>query len=467
MMTRRSLIKRVGQAGLLLAASLAMAGQTNARKRDARPVLVIGAGAAGLAAARYLMDGGQVVTVLEARSRPGGRVHTAYDMAAHPVELGAEFIHGDRVLTWDWVRQARLVTVGSQIDSEQNSFIYYGGQLRLYADMEGLPDLSILEIDTTDLDVETLLHRPDTATAPEDMPFGALVDQHYPALSAEARRLYDQVISSEYGAGIDQLGVAGLAEATYDNDGEGNFRIVEGYSRLIDAMARGLDIRYQQVVTRIAYGAEGVQVTTEDGQQYDGAAVVVTLPLAVLQAGAVEFSPPLPQATQAAIDGLGSGKVNKLILRFDRAFWPAAMEGVSTSGDSQFWWRPGWGRPNETPTLTALMGGAAGERYSAMSQDEAIAAGLADLTEIFKRDDLAERLVSGRFVNWGADPFSLMGYSHVPVGAAGLREVLAQPVANVLHFAGEATHPLRPATVHGALESGIRAATLVRHVPSV
>ena len=134
------------------------------------------------------------------------------------------------------------------------------------------------------------------------------------------------------------------------------------------------------------------------------------------------------------------------------------METVDTTLDTQIWWRPGIGRDDELPILTALIGGKQAVKFEGMSDAEVIAAGLRDLEEMFDVDDLASHLVEGKFVAWGRDPYTLMGYSYIPIDGEGLNDALSEPIDEVLFFAGEATHPRKFATVHGALESGLRAA---------
>ena len=220
---------------------------------------------------------------------------------------------------------------------------------------------------------------------------------------------------------------------------------------------QGLDIRRSTPVQRIQWGATGAKIFTEQGI-LEADRVVITLPLGVLQAGDVTFDPPLPPEKLTAIQALGAGHVDKLILKFTEPFWPTEFGALATSLASQVWWRPGWGRDNEAPILTALIGGQAAENFEQMGEQAVIQAGLQDLETIFGVSNLAEKLVEGHFVAWGTDPYAKMGYSHVPVGAVGQREVLARSVENVLFFAGEATHTIRAATVHGALESGLAAA---------
>lgn len=142
------------------------------------------------------------------------------------------------------------------------------------------------------------------------------------------------------------------------------------------------------------------------------------------------------------------------------------MESCLTPLDTQFWWRPGWQRRNEAPVLTAFIGATGADTLGALGQDGAIQAGLQHLEQMFEMP-LVARLTDARFVDWQADPYARMAYSYVPVDGVELRSQLAQPVDQVLFFAGEATHPTRAATVHGALESGNRAAheILSRHSP--
>jgi monoamine oxidase len=185
--------------------------------------------------------------------------------------------------------------------------------------------------------------------------------------------------------------------------------------------------------------------------------VIITLPLAILQSDDVEFLPAFPQNKIKAIQGIGAGKVNKVILGFKEPFWKKKMATFYTYLDSQIWWRPGFEQDNGDTVLTALIGGDSGAKYSSMSNEAAIDTALNDLRQIFGKDaNKAYRW--GRFINWGADPYSKMGYSYNPVGVAGLRQILAENIDRKIYFAGEATNTIRPATVHGAIESGWRVA---------
>ena len=421
-------------------------------------VVVIGAGAAGLAAARALHDDGHAVTVLEARDRVGGRAHTSFDLGPHAVELGAEFVHGENVCTWELLDRFALRAI--DIHPQLNFRAFIEGRLLDQMAFLGTPNASLAYkmpfaakawIDGGGKDT-TL------AAAATDWPGFFEGDP-----TAEQLRLWGNLTAQLQAADLDELGVGGVAEATHDGDGaQIFFRIAEGYSVLMDAMADGIDVRLGSPVERIEWNAEGVVVSTPS-ERFRAAKAIVTLPLAILQAGDVVFDPVLPPEKVSAIEGLGAGPIAKIVLRFDRPFWPDDLMILLTTLDSQSWWTPGSGRDDAAPVITALVGASAVQRLSATG-DPAME-GLRHLERVFEMS-LHDRLVEARWIDWSSDPWSKMGYSYVPPGGVGLRDALAASVSDVLFFAGEATNVIRPATIHGALESGYRAAreALVRNV---
>jgi len=417
-------------------------------------VVIIGAGAAGLATAYMLDEEGFDVTILEARNRVGGRAFTDYDLAPYPIELGAEFVHGSEVVTWDILEEYGQDSLDA---NDGDGYIYFAGELWTEKEFADEYDFNG--------DIETLIGTLIQEWVDEDnddVTIKALLDEYeedYEDLAdSEVRRLLDNKTANEYGANLDELSVQGFALASGAGDGNGDFVLEEGYSALMNAVAEELDIRLNTPVTAITWNNNGVQIKTANGDIIDADKVVITLPLGVLKSNQVTFSPPLPPKKLDAITRLGAGHVDKLILKFDRPFWDEEMESVDTTLDTQIWWRPGIGRDDELPILTALIGGKHAVRFEGMTDEQVIAAGLRDLEEMFDMDNLAEHLVEGKFIAWGRDPYSLMGYSYVPVDGDGLNEILGESVEDVLFFAGEATHPRNFATVHGAIESGLRAA---------
>ena len=443
-----------------IAGNRQMSPQKTATKTD-YPVIVIGAGAAGLAAAKSLQTQGYEVLVLEARDRIGGRIHTDHSFASHPIERGAEYIHGDQVITWKWVNQYGLKSL-PMFEDFQNFDVYFNHQQRsakqwcedscieafdfLFSEDSALYELAYewVKADKLDAAASRLLATNDVE------------------LSPESYRLVDYSFAAEYGANLKDLGIYGLLEASYEGDGDGNFRLKEGYSQLLKLYSDSLNICYATPVTQVLWSSDGVQLHTQNDRVFTAKRVVVTVPLALLQDNLIVFDPALPTEKRAAINGLGLSHITKLILKFDEPFWPDETEAVLTTLDTQLWWRPGWRQANEKPTLTGYTGAVNAVNLSMMGSSAAIDAGLRDLEQMFDIQ-LESRLVDALFVDWRTDPYARMAYSYVPVGGTGLRAQLAQPVDNVLFFAGEATHVTRPSTVHGAIESGLRAAREVLH----
>jgi monoamine oxidase len=431
--------------------------------------IVIGAGAAGLAAARRLQDHHQKVVILEARDRIGGRVHTDYDFAAHPIELGAEFIHGE-VITSELLRHYGMHQF-PVLSSDRSYFHTPDGLKRESAYNRNFAEtMAIGLMQSNDSHIWDWVEAW-VAQGNPDTDLAAMMKANGIALPPELHRLVDHTYSADYGVYLHQLGVYGLAESTYEGDGCGEYRVQEGYSWLLQQFAAGLDIRLASPVQQIDWQEHGVTIATVDGRIFTADRVIITLPLALLKNQSVQFSPALPDWKKAAIDGIGMSHIIKLILKFDAPFWPEDWEHCHTTLDSQLWWRPGWGQATEEPVLTAFVGSEGADRIRALGETGAAAVGLAHLSEIFAipLSQLNARLVAVQLVDWQADPYAQMGYSYTPPQGAGLRSQLARSIADVLFFAGEATNTIRPATVHGAFESGFQAAAAIlnQRVPSL
>jgi monoamine oxidase len=183
------------------------------------------------------------------------------------------------------------------------------------------------------------------------------------------------------------------------------------------------------------------------------------VPLGVLKSGAIEFDPPLPQRKQQAIDQLGMGASNKLVLRYPRAFWPAEPQflGYLPREESRFRIFMNLTTDSGPPMLAAVSAGDQARRVERLSDREQIAAAQQTLRGMF--GDRIPGPDAHQITRWGSDPFSLGAYSYVPVGRSGDDyEALAEPVAGRLLFAGEATHRRWPTTVQGAWLSGLREA---------
>ncbi len=419
--------------------------------RDERTtdVVVIGAGAAGVAAARSLRAAGRDVMTLEARDRLGGRVWTTLDLAPFPVELGAEYIHGERVVTWGWLQEFGLDAVDAR--RGEGWWAFAGGKL---LDPKGFA--ALMPIHPFD-DLCDAASAWESATATMETALRVWARGNATRQLETAWSLWNSAACVDRGADLDQLGVDTFLEATYPGDGDGNFRVRGGYNSVFERAASLLDVRLGTPVTAVEWGGHGA--TVHSGSMAVACEhVIVTLPLGVLKAGVVTFDPPLPAWKRDAVERLGVGHVGTVVLVFDAPFWPEDMCGFFTDLDAQSWIVPGWDWPQRAPVLRALMGGRAAERFE--TAPEAVAKAVRELEMVFGVG-LAGRLHKGLFAGWGTDPWARTGYSYVPPGGRGLRAALAEPVGRVLFFAGEATHVVRPGTVHGAIESGERATTEV------
>lgn len=413
-------------------------------------VIVIGAGMAGVTAARELSRAGCSVCVLEASDRIGGRVQTVRDFCGEPVEAGAEFVHGVGAETWPDVRAAGLTT--RVCPSTRDTMFNLGDGARwlplVLLDPGVWPTFSIL--------------RAIRRLRPPDLSAREFIERR--GYRGRARIMAQMVLTAHLPGGIDEVGMLGLLEDNVLTLERGvNHRVVEGYDRLIEHIAQGLGVLRGFTVDVIRWSADGVSVRSADGRELSARAAVCALPAGVLQSGAVRFEPELPVNKRSALEAMIMGPVVKILLHFEERFWPRnlALLACGVGPVTLYWpvfYRAGDAKP---PVLTAYCTGPRAAALSAVSEEEAAATAVADLRRQFPK--ARPRLAAFRRIDWAANPLACGGYTFLRPGGTGARARLAAADTGALFWAGSATATRAiAATVEGAFVSGLRAAGEVR-----
>ncbi len=407
-------------------------------------VIVVGAGMAGLGAARMLCDAGHDVLVCEARSGIGGRVQSLPRPHGHVIELGAEFIHGDSVSTWQFVEQLKLQT---SIDARWDGRVVWDGRQTQRMTQLAAHDAQLQTLQTIE---DALL----AYTGP-DISFAQWLDMQ--GYQGVARHLADIRLSHSAATMPERQSVRAMQSDLLASEhlGGNDHHIEAGYSQIVYHLADGVPIWCDTPVVAITDAGSHCRVRFADGRERSARHVVVTVPLTILKAGLISFTPPLSDTKMAAINALDMHAALKVVLQFAHPFWPADMSFLTLSDPAPVWWTPRAGSPY-------LMGLFTGQRALKMrSMPDIVATCVTHITQAF---GLATPppLAWSHVEDWLADPWIRGGYSSVPVGAHGHRDALAASQGRI-HFAGEATAiDGQSASVHGALSSGWRAAAVIK-----
>ncbi len=419
--------------------------------RDSQDVIVVGAGMAGLTAARALAEAGLKVLVIEAQDRIGGRIWTQR-IGDEAIELGAEFVHGRPPELWALIDEAGIETYereGAQVCFEDETLSDCGSEMS-----EAFKSLEKLE-----------------SFSGPDMSFAEYIDR-------EGMPLEDRAAIIGYVEGFNaadhreisalSLGVQQKAEEATGTDH--NYHVRGGYDQVPAYLARRLEELGGRVLTaapvsEIRWQEGNVEVVTSSGI-FTAPKTVITLPLAVLQRGDVTISP-RPESVLRAATLLRMGQARRFTLLFRERFWeelppqPALSELSFLFAFSEMppvWWTP---HPERSNTITGWVGGSRSAALAELDQDQLGQRACATLAKIFQADEhkIAGLLEGCYSHNWLEDRYTRGAYSYVAAGGLDASMQMTQPVANTLFFAGEHTDVTGHwGTVHAAMRSGLRAA---------
>jgi monoamine oxidase len=421
-------------------------------------IIIIGGGISGLLAGRELARSGKRVIILEARNRIGGRIHTVDDPSFElPVELGAEFVHGDLPLTLHLLKEAgikyypvkgRMVQLVDGKLTDQNIFNEHNQMLVMR--------LKELENDMTVNDfLETY--------------FG---DQRYIRLKNTIKGF----VQGYDAADTQRASTFAFRNEWLKEDDWIQYRIDGGYKRLSDFLGKEFEkeggrVILKEVVRDIVWKPGHAEIISKQNTRYAASAVIVTVPLGILSTGEgynghIRFTPSIPEKIKA-VHAMGFGSVIKIVLRFEESFWESDaieknagtnMENVGfifSDATVPTWWTQ---FPKHASMLTGWLAGPNAAQFKTSSEEDILTAALNSLSSILKTDHvmLKKKLIKYHVANWIVDPFAQGAYTYETPETKKARMTLQKPLDDTLFFSGEALYDGEyTGTVEAALASGL------------
>jgi monoamine oxidase len=403
-------------------------------------VVVVGAGAAGLYAAYLLYLQGADVIILEASDRIGGRIRTLKNFADFPIELGAEEIHGERSLLHD----IALAGGAQFVENETRDFFYFNGSLKT--------EEQATENTFFNAMMDLIDSLPDYAG--EDI----TAESWAMGINNNVIHIFNALIGNENGTSIDQLGMYGLLQqyqrwtAGEENKWLANTDMLSLFEKAFEPIIGKTVLN--EPVTSIDYTGSSITILTSNATEYTADKVIVTIPLNMIKLPSITFNPPFSPERTTALNKIGMDRGMKIILKFDERVWPENTGSLFGDGLVPEFWATGVGRGTDN-IITAFVTGQNASTLSALGENM-IPTILAELDTLV--GGASFHYVDHHIQNWTNKPYIRGAYSYALPGTGNAREVIAQPINNKVFFAGEATHNGgHHATVHGAMETGLRA----------
>jgi monoamine oxidase len=411
-----------------------------------KKVIIIGAGAAGLMAARELLKTKHDVIIIEARSRIGGRIHTIIDSDfSVSIEQGAEFVHGKLPLTLELMNEAkiRIDEMAGEVYQVHNGKEHEGEFFNDDWDLM-MTELKKLK---TDLTFNDFLK--------EKFPY-----EKYKDLNENLRGF----VEGYNAANVDKASAIALRDEWLSEDHAVQLRPKGGYSQMMDYLykqiqASGGVLHLSSIVTRVKWSRDHVEVIDSDGKSFSANQVLITVPIGVLQSDAIKFDPTIPAYHKAACN-VGFGGVIKITIEFRKAFWETqtgkkmpSLRFLFSDAEIPTWWSQ---LPEHTPILTGWLGGPKAENLH-KTEKEIYEMAVSSLSYAFNcsKDLIIDHIKAWHVSDWTKDPYSLGAYAYATLQTQNAREILTTSLEDTIFFAGEALYDgPEIGTVEAALVSG-------------
>jgi monoamine oxidase len=425
------------------------------RNSGQKKVVIIGAGIAGLAACRQLMQDGFEVLILEARDCAGGRIVTG-DCLGVPLGSGAAWIHG--------ADGNPISTLANQFRAEMVPV--HSSQFAMYnRDGQPISNKDIAQFETRFNQflekAKALAFQSEKDISLADALSVVTTGELFSTVEEDLLQRKHLFFEGYVGANDKYLSARNWdMEDIWPGD---NCFLTSGYGPILDGLVKGCPIRFNTSVLEVRCTSEAIEIVTKNSV-FHADAVIVTVPLGVLKSGQLTFSPPLPKEKRMAIQNLGMGLFNITAIRFESAFWPREPQAFFFTKSDELLIPVFLNLYHFTgePILVGYSGGDRARRLEAITDEELIAITM----QHFEKHFATSLPPPTAYLNtrWSKDPYSFGSYSCVTTGASKADfEALAEPVANRLFFAGEATNGQYPSTTHGAYLSGIREAERIKN----